>query len=363
MHDAMLSRMDLKEERLQEIAKLIRSRGRVETVALASEMSVSLATIRRDMADLEQRGTIRRVHGGAVLSSRTPPVHQSNASGAPLTVGMVLPRSGYYYGPVIRGANRAARELGARLLVAVSDDSLERELSLVQRMVDNGIDGLIISTTGGRYEDGAFRDLILGLRIPVVLLERDPEVLFGRGARLDSVRTSHGDGVQDAIRYLHANGHGRIALLSPGFYATPVMREGYLAATEQLGIPQLPFLESDHWSPSRTRLPWEIVQELLDQGCDAIIVHPEQDAVDVAQDCLARGLSIPDDLAIISYDDELSAFCEVPLTAVAPPKTQVGFQAVKRCMELCLADDDRAAPQTISVFPELRIRRSTGVAS
>ncbi|MDO7882629.1 substrate-binding domain-containing protein [Protaetiibacter sp. WY-16] len=355
--------MDLKDERLREIAKLIRSRGRVETVALATEMGVSLATIRRDLADLEQRGTIRRVHGGAMLSSRTQQAPQrSDATGEPLTIGMVLPRSGYYYGPVIRGANRAARELGARLLVSIADDSLERELALVQRMIDNGVDGLMISTSGVDYPDGEFRDLILSLPIPVVMLERDPELLFGKGVRLDSVVTSHGDGVQDAVRYLHSSGRSRIALLSPGFYATPEMRRGYLAATEELGLPQLPFLVSKHWSPARTRLPWEVVQELLDDGCDAILIHPEQDAVDALQDCLARGMSIPDDLAIVSYDDELSAFCEVPLTAVAPPKTQVGFQAVQRCVELCTADDDRAAPQRIAVYPELRIRKSTGVA-
>lgn len=356
----MLSAMDLKDERLREIAKIVRSRGRVETVALATEMEVSLATIRRDLADLEQRGTIRRVHGGAVLSNRTPAAHRSEATGDPLTVGMVLPRSGYYYGPVIRGANRAARELGARLLVAVADDSLERELALVQRMVDNGVDGLMIATSGVHYPEGDFRDLILSLPIPVVMLERDPEVLFGKGVRLDSVKTSHADGVQDAVRYLHASGRSRIALLSPGFYATPELRHGYLAATEELGLPQLPIPSSDHWTPSRTRLPWDLVQGLLDEGCDAILIHPEQDAVDALQDCLARGLSIPDDLAIVSYDDELSAFCEVPLTAVAPPKTQVGFQAVQRCVELCSADDDRAAPQSIAVYPELRIRKSTG---
>lgn len=58
------------EERRQAIAQLARREGRVEVTALADRFDVTTETVRRDLTDLELRGVVRRVHGGAIPVER-----------------------------------------------------------------------------------------------------------------------------------------------------------------------------------------------------------------------------------------------------------------------------------------------------
>lgn len=58
------------EERQEAIAQLVASRRRVSVAALAQEFTVTTETVRRDLAALERLGVVRRVHGGAVPTSR-----------------------------------------------------------------------------------------------------------------------------------------------------------------------------------------------------------------------------------------------------------------------------------------------------
>lgn len=58
------------EERRTAIAQLARRDGRVEVAGLAAAFDVTPETVRRDLTDLEQRGVLRRVHGGAIPVER-----------------------------------------------------------------------------------------------------------------------------------------------------------------------------------------------------------------------------------------------------------------------------------------------------
>ncbi|MGN6326689.1 substrate-binding domain-containing protein [Pseudolysinimonas sp.] len=347
----------MKADRLGEIAKVVRSRGSMSTVRLAAEFGVSVATIRRDLEQLERRGLVERWHGGAVTPRRRGRAGDQGA----LVVGMVIPLESYYYGPVVRGANRAADVLGARLLVSITNYDAESELRIVRRMLDHAVDALVIATARSSYDSPELAEALASSPVPVVLVERDAAVLFDGELTLDSVRTMHADGARMAVRCLHDAGHRRIALISPDLYSTPELRAGYELAARELGIDPLPYPASPNWGPPKRKpLPWKLVQDLRDAGVTALIVHPEHDALDVLQGALAHGVGIPDDLAIVSYDDELSAFGEVPLTAVAPLKTQIGFQAVQRAVELCRdVEGDRSGVQSVCIPPELRVRMSS----
>ena len=90
----------------------------------------------------------------------------------------------------------------------------------------------------------------------------------------------------------------------------------------------------------------------------ALIVHGDPDAMSVAQYCAEHGVSIPDDLAIVSYDDEVAHLAEPSLTAVRPPKSHVGRLAVE-LMVSRLLDGDRRPSQRVLVAPELVVRQSS----
>src|SRR3712207_8422598 len=63
----MENRADIPERRQQRIAELVRESGSVTVAALEREFGVSPATARRDLAELERQGKVRRTHGGAVM--------------------------------------------------------------------------------------------------------------------------------------------------------------------------------------------------------------------------------------------------------------------------------------------------------
>jgi DeoR family transcriptional regulator, fructose operon transcriptional repressor len=63
------------DERRDEIALRARHHGRVEVAALAAEFAVTPETVRRDLTELERRGTLRRVHGGAIPTDRLRTEH------------------------------------------------------------------------------------------------------------------------------------------------------------------------------------------------------------------------------------------------------------------------------------------------
>jgi len=95
-------------------------------------------------------------------------------------------------------------------------------------------------------------------------------------------------------------------------------------------------------------------------------VHTDQDAVHFVQQLQRHGLRVPDDVAVIAYDDELAALADPPLTAVAPPRFAVG-QAAARLALSRLAERYRMIPGAsraprhhLDLLPELRVRESCG---
>jgi DNA-binding LacI/PurR family transcriptional regulator len=80
--------------------------------------------------------------------------------------------------------------------------------------------------------------------------------------------------------------------------------------------------------------------------------------VSVAQFCAEHGVSVPDDLALVSYDDEVAHLAEPPLTAVRPPKNHVGRLAVELLVSR-LIDGERRPSQRVLVAPELVVRGSS----
>ncbi|POX52140.1 hypothetical protein C3489_18290 [Streptomyces sp. Ru71] len=91
---------------------------------------------------------------------------------------------------------------------------------------------------------------------------------------------------------------------------------------------------------------------------DAALVHNDHDAIVLLQRLRARGVRVPDDCALVAYDDEVAALADVPLSAVAPPKRAVGVAAVDLIARR-LAEPGRARHR-VTILPELRVRGSSG---
>lgn len=353
----------LASERRRAILREIELRGEVVVTAFAARHGVSEMTIRRDLGGLEAQGLVERVHGGAVRRRTGDPVR---SMGPIATIGMVVPSAFYYFPAVIAGAKAAAAEAHVRLVLAVSEYHGATERHQIARLLENGVDGLVVTPAEPFSVEPDTYGLLASVPVPVVVMERSltetpAEMLLG------AVRTDHAHGARLAVRHFVDTGRTRIALVARDEGPTPyLVREGYRRAMDELipggEILELTIVGADGSGQQRDSYV-RIIDEVIASGADALLVVPDAAAValfDLASD---RGVAVPEDLAIVAYDDEIASLATMPLTAVAPPKEEMGGAAVRACFDLITRETPRhpVAHARVNLLPSLAVRESTPV--
>ncbi|MGW5098789.1 LacI family DNA-binding transcriptional regulator [Streptomyces nodosus] len=179
--------------------------------------------------------------------------------------------------------------------------------------------------------------------------------------QLEWVRSDHALGLETAVRHLHEHGHRRIGLvLANGSPTSTHLAQGWLRACAELGLPGDFVVRASVALdiPGHRQIIEEILLRCRRSRTTALIVHSDQDAMSVAQYAAEQGIAIPDDLALVSYDDEVAQLAEPAMTAVRPPKARVGRVAVEMMVSRLLEGKRRPA-QRVLVLPELIIRNSS----
>ncbi|MGI5190992.1 substrate-binding domain-containing protein [Promicromonospora sp. CA-289599] len=326
--------------------------GSVRVQEIADRFGVSLVTARRDVVALARQGRLQRVHGGGVLV----PTEADDGTRHGV-IGVVIPSGHGYFQEILAGARQGAREAGVRLILATSYYDEAEESRIVDRLRRARVDALLIATA--RPTDQRLPSWFATLDRPVVLVERQ---CAARG--VDYVRSEHEAGVEVALDHLAQEGHERVALavlsstptsvrLIAGFETALAARSGMHAP-----FPPVTFVWEDQDLSQRNAALESLLDSCAATGTTAVIVHSDDDAVALLGLALERGLRIPQDLSIVAYDDVLAALGSVPLTAVAPPKYDVGRLAVSVAARRVTAGD-RAATQRVRLVPRLVRRRST----
>jgi DNA-binding LacI/PurR family transcriptional regulator len=164
-----------------------------------------------------------------------------------------------------------------------------------------------------------------------------------------------------AVHHLHEHGHRRIGLfLSRGSPTSAYLELGWRTACADLGIRDTMVVWDSVASdaPAQRQIIHDLLAECRQARITGLIIHSDPDALAVARTCTERGVSIPDDLALVSYDDEAADLADPTLTAVRPPKNHVGRLAVELIVSRLL-DGDRRPAQRVLVAPELVVRQSS----
>ncbi|MFD5324939.1 LacI family DNA-binding transcriptional regulator [Streptomyces sp. NPDC127092] len=350
------------ENRHQAILRRLREVGSLRVSDFAAELGVSPVTVRRDVETLAERGLVARVHGGAMLPeawAETAPVETGPAAparGRERVVGLIVPSADYYYPEVIKGAREAADARNVRLVLDISGYDADEERAQAERMIGDGVDGLLVVPTGPRawYEQ---------LPVPVVIVERRPEA--DEEAGIDHVVSDHVHGARLAVRHLAEAGRRRLVLIVRGTSPTaPWIVEGFEAGVRAAGLdaPLSPSVLDIGGAGPGSREYDGPMEELLDAATegrvDGVVAHPDEEALALLRRLRARSVRVPDDVAVVAYDDEVAGLADIPLSAIAPAKHEVGASAV----ELLVRRLDRpdAARHRLFVLPRLRVRSSSG---
>lgn len=359
-------------ERHERILAAVRAHGTARLADLAAMLAVTPVTVRRDVTVLADKGLLERVHGGVTVprrglrpaSSEQPPARSAFGVLAQQTlIGMVTPSVDYYWPEVIRGAQTASVGAGARLALRGSSYDPAEDRRQVTRLLERGVRTLLIAPT---IDGKAGLDLLrwLGsLTIPVVLMERVPPPKLPT-LGLDAVVTAHSLGAGLAVRHLVTLGHRLVGLVTTKHSPTSLaLRAGWEQATASLGLPPAPdetvrAYGAPGWVEEYDALIWKC----LTGGVRALLVHADSEAIGMVERAHDLGLSIPDDLAVVAYDDEVAAAADPPLTAVRTPRYRLGAVAVELALAR-VADGPGRPVHRVELWPVLMARESCGASS
>ncbi|MFG2981963.1 substrate-binding domain-containing protein [Streptomyces sp. NPDC048258] len=369
------------DQRQAQVLALVRERGSVRVADLAQELGVSPVTLRRDIEAMAARGEIQRMHGvisrveagrtaaggrpgtaGTATSGGAGAGAAAGGGGEGLVIGMVVPTTEYYYADVVRGARAAVEARGARLTVGLTRYLPGEDRTQADRLLSTGAHGLLLTPNWETGAPGPGEGVwTTELPVPTVLVERWAPPGHP-AAGLDRVSSDHAHGAARAVQHLVGLGHRRIALASRSTPTTARLRAGYEAAVAALGLEPAP-----PWPPAGPGplSDADLFARTLDYLCDAVtaggvtaaLIHSDTDAIMLIPRLQARGVRVPEDLAVITYDDEVAGMADVPLSAVAPAKHEVGARAAALLLDRLSSGAPEEPPrQHLDLLPRLTIR-------
>jgi LacI family transcriptional regulator len=306
---------------------------------------VSAAVVQRVQAAIEELGFIRND------AARQLRAGQSKNIGL-----VVLDVRNPFFTDLARGAEDRASEGGFSVTLGNSDENPDREATYLDLFEEQRVHGVLISPIGDITE----RLVRLRRRgIPAVLVDRSS----GDGD-FSSVSVDDVVGGRLATRHLLETGRRRIAFVGGPLAINQVADrlQGARRAIAETGGATLAVLETEALSVVEgRRVGSRILQLPTDERPDAIFAANDLVAMGVLQALMMQGdgMRVPDEIALIGYDDiDFASAAVVPLSSVRQPSALIGQTAVE--ILLGEAANPGSASRHVVFQPELVIRESTG---
>ena len=268
---------------------------------------------------------------------------------------VVLDASNPFFTDVARGVEEtvAARDLS--LFMCNSDDKADRERKYLSRLEEQRVAGILLTPVD---PESPLLDQISGRGTPIVIVDRTRP-----GDTHCSVAVDDELGGRLALEHLLDRGHERIAFIG-GPTTIGQVRDRYagaLAALADAGLDEshLVRVDTSALSVGEGRQAAQRLAGLpRSRRPTAAFCANDLLALGLLQQCVTSGVSVPEDLAIVGYDDiEYAGAAAVPLTSVRQPRMQLGRTAAELLLDE--VENPAHAHQQITFTPELVAREST----
>jgi LacI family transcriptional regulator len=271
-------------------------------------------------------------------------------------IGLVLPRSvssffgDPYFPRLTQGIAQACNQYDYTLglfLVGTKEDE-EKIFSRVSRK--GLLDGVLM-------QSGQIGDRL----IDRLVYSNTPLLIIGRPFHTQGVSYIDVDNINaawNAVKYLIQSGYQRIATIAgpPDSTVSIDRKDGYLKALVEYGIDANASLivEGDFTEAGG----YQAMQQLLAVRPDAVFAASDTMALGAMRCIREAGLSVPDDIAIIGFDDlPLAVVQDSPLTTIRQPIVQFGFKSVEMLIDLI--ENGIKPPRHMIMGTELIIRETT----
>ena len=305
---------------------------------------VSVTSARRVRQAIEELGYVPNIAARQLRAGRSD------------AIGMaVINITNPFFSEAVLGAEEVAEAAGYAVIVGNSYDSQTRETRYLDLFDRQRLDGVLLAPVG---DDLAGLERFDKRGVPIVLVDRtDPSGRY-HSVSLDDVR-----GGTLAAEHLLAGGATHLAFVGGPFEVAQMRdrREGVSRAAAAAAV-RFTLIETSTLSMALGR---EIGDRLSAadpaERPDAIVCGNDQVALGILQSLIARGVSVPDDIAIAGYDDiDFAASAIVPLTSVRQPSLDMGREAARLLLDLLAGSDEPV--QSVRFEPTLVQRQTTRVA-
>ncbi|MDT0266073.1 LacI family DNA-binding transcriptional regulator [Streptomyces sp. DSM 44915] len=329
----------------------------IKEVAKAAGVSVGTVSNVINRPHMVAEETRERVQSTIVRLGyvRSESARQLRAGQSRIIALLVLDLANPFFVDVASGAERVARAEKLGVMHCNSAQSPAEESDYLSLFAEQRVRGVLLTPA-----DMSGRNLAEFRRhgIPFVFVDRVLPSAEGCSVSVDDVR-----GGSLAVRHLIDQGHPTVAYVS-GPMSLKQCRdreEGARAALAEAGLPDtaLRHIEADRLDVASGR----------DAGARLLGLSPRPTAVFCANDLLAlgvlqalfaAGVRVPEEMALVGYDDiEFAAAAAVPLTSVRQPAVRMGQQAAELLLEETGEDAARHRHQRIVLDPELIVRDSS----
>ncbi len=322
-----------------------------------SAMTVSRALNNRSNVDEKTR---ERVLEKAQSMGYTPNhVAKSLVSSKTYTIGVVIPEITHAFFPeVVRGIEEVTNTSDYQLFLTNADEQFDREKNAIRTLQSKRVDGILISSSQ-TVEDYSFYEELINSGTSIVFFDRCIEDI---GASTVSVNdkesacqiTEHLIKVHGFTKIAHLSGPQEVSIGKKRF-------QGYLEALQKYDLPV-----EDQWIISggfQEERGYEAMKKLLslpvEKYPEAVVAVNDPSAIGAIKAIKEEGLSIPDDIAIVGFTDDIRApLLDVPLTTIHQPAYEVGKQAAQKLIQTI--ENESEPIENIVVPTSIKIRSSCG---
>lgn len=321
-----------------------------DVARLAGVSKSTVSRVLNDRPDVAAKSRGAVLEAIAKLGYRRNDIARSLRTRSTMLVGYVVTSLlNEAYSAIGHGITTALSATDRTLVIGSSGDTRRGELLVVRKLLQRGVDGLIMSL--GDERDRAIKTELNRADVPVVFIDRDAGEVDA-----DRILRDHRHAIQSVIAELNARGHSAIGLLSHPDITRPGREVGnaFAAASGTPGLIRSGPLTEE----SGAARMLDLIQ--AEPRLTAVIVCGPQAQVGALSLLRSRGIRVPDDIYFIAYDDSAVArLHDPPLTAFANDFTYLGEEAARLLIER--VDGHRRHTRTVAL--DVRLIERTPIAA
>lgn len=325
---------------------------------LAREIGVSISTVSRALnnhPDISPEVT-RKIQQLAAEMNYTPnPLAMGLLKQATRMIGVIVPDLvTHFYSSIISGIEQVAEEKGYYILIASSNETLQKEIKAVDNLLKTRVEGLIVCLSQETRTYTHF-DRLIKNDIPLVFFDR-----VCRTNEVPSVVVDNVDAAQKITKHFYKNGFQRIAYIAgPDHLNISQERtKGYLSGLKSCCLEFHPELLEKCNLSSKDAIKATARLLGLPERPDAIFGINDTVAFAAMKEIKRQGFRIPEDVALVGFTDEFhSTVVDPPLTSITHPTFEIGQEAARLFFNLI--GNPEAEPAQVVLKTKLVIRKSS----